>query len=398
MRAARRLLRQAHVLRIQPVDLPRERLHAIDWMRGLVMVLMVLDHASGVLNPARVMPDSMWIGALGADLARGGAPWQFLTRWITHLCAPTFVFLAGTSLALRSHRRRAQGAAWSEIDRHALIRGAILIALELWMALAFGMVMFQVLYAIGAGMICMVALRRLSPRLLLVASLAWIVGGEAVVSALGIVFGAPPPAWAGPFLVPSVSPHVVFGIGGGFLYPLLGWLPVMVLGWVYGSSIAARPDRRRALPLLGFAAAALGAFVIQRLANGYGNFGLARTDDTLLRWLQVSKYPPSLAYLGLELGILFLLLAACFAVARRRPPRPRGPLLVFGQTALFFYVIHIHVLRLVGVIATGGYQKPAWPLAASYLAALAVLGLLYPACRWYRGLKARHPHSLARYI
>jgi uncharacterized membrane protein len=393
-----RLATRAAVLKLGSLSLAQERLHAIDWMRGLVMLLMVVDHASGILNPARMMPDSMWIHALGMNLTPGGSPWQFLTRWMTHLCAPTFIFLAGTSLALSSERRRAQGASWREIDRHVIVRGALLVAFEVWMAIAFGSMMFQVLYALGAGMIAMVLLRRVPPRVLLVASVAWILVGEAATSAAGIVFGAEVPLWAGPFLVPSMSKSFIFGIGGGFLYPLLGWLPVMILGWVYGRHLQARPGLGRVLPLLGFAAAALGVFAVQRLVNGYGNFGLARTDGSILRWLQVSKYPPSLAYLGLELGILFVVLAVCFAVARRRAPRSTGPLLVFGQTALFFYLVHIHLLRLVGIVATGGYGKPAWPLAASYAAALGALAVLYPLCRWYRTFKSRHPLSLARFV
>lgn len=390
-----------------PLPLPPEpaadgpRVHPIDWMRGIAMVLMVVDHASTVLNPGRLFVDSIWIRGLGADLMPAGSPWQFLTRWITHLCAPTFVFLAGTSLAMSSARRRAQGIPWRDIDRHVLVRGLIIVALELWMAVAFGMVLFQVLFALGAGMMCMVMLRRVPPRILLAGSLAWIVGGEAVTAALGVSFGAAAPAWAGGLLVSSIRPSFVLGVGAGVAYPLLGWLPLMALGWVYGGFLMAKParsSRDRVLPLLGFGAVALAAFAVQRVWNGYGNFGLARTDDTLLRWLQVSKYPPSLAYVGLELGILFFALAACFAFAGRRPARKDNPLLVFGQTALFFYVLHFHLLRLVGLVVTGGYKKPDWGLGATYAAALGALLLLYPACRWFRHFKARHPDSWARYV
>ena len=379
----------------------RPRLHPIDWMRGIAMLLMVVDHASTVLNPGRLFLDSTWIGGLGANLAPAGSPWQFLTRWITHLCAPTFVFLAGTSLAMSSAKRRALGIPWRDIDRHVLVRGLIIVALELWMALAFGMVLFQVLFALGAGMMCMVLLRRVPPRLLLAGSLAWIVGGEAVTSALGLSFGGPAPVWVGWLLVPTVQKSLFLGIGGGFAYPLLGWLPLMALGWVYGGFLVTKParsSRDRVLPLLGFGAVSLATFALQRVWNAYGNFGLARTDDTLLRWLQVNKYPPSLAYVGLELGILFFVLAACFAFAGRRPVRKHNPLLVFGQTALFFYLLHFHLLRLVGLAVTGGYRKPDWGLGATYAAALGALLLLYPACRWYRGFKARHPHGWARYV
>jgi len=93
-----------------------------------------------------------------------------------------------------------------------------------------------------------------------------------------------------------------------------------------------------------------------------------------------------------------LALAACFAFAGRRPVRKDNPLLLFGQTALFFYLLHFHLLRLVGLAVTGGYGKPDWGLGATYAAALGALLLLYPACRWFRGFKARHPHGWARYV
>ena len=133
-------------------------------MRGLVMVLMTVDHASESLNRGRLFTDSIFFWKPGSALPAA----QFFTRWMTHLCAPTFVLVAGAALAIAVEGRRARGESERSIDRHILSRGALIIALEmLWMSPVMmepGKVLFQVLYAIGASLMCMTALRRLSDR------------------------------------------------------------------------------------------------------------------------------------------------------------------------------------------------------------------------------------------
>ena len=154
------------------------RLAAIDWMRGFVMGLMAIDHASQRGNGGRLASDSAYL----ANLFVGGEYWipgteldpaQFLTRWITHLCAPTFLFLSGTSLAMSLEKRRAKGMAERELDRHLLIRAGVVLACEgiLTLMAGSGLLMLQVLFAIGTSMIAMVGLRRLPTPVLL--ALAW---------------------------------------------------------------------------------------------------------------------------------------------------------------------------------------------------------------------------------
>lgn len=183
-------------------------------------------------------------------------------------------------------------------------------------------------------------------------------------------------------------------------YPVLGWLPVMLLGWAFGrvvgvgpaSAPAARPERW----LVPAGAASLGLFVVVRGLNRYGNMLLPREDGSLVQWLHVSKYPPSLSFMALELGLMALCLAALFALSRRAgAARWLAPLLVFGQTALFFYVLHIHLLEL-SARALGVHHRLG--LAAAYAGALAVLVLLYPLCARYGRYKRAHPNGWTRYL
>src|SRR5439155_8510242 len=146
------------------------RLAALDWLRGLVMVLMTVDHASGTFNAGRLMTDGLALYQPGTPLPAA----QFLTRWVTHLCAPTFVFLAGAALALSVGARRARGDGPAALDRFIVTRGLFILALDpLWMSWVFapGEVLLQVLYAIGAALVAMAALRRLPERRLLAIAL-----------------------------------------------------------------------------------------------------------------------------------------------------------------------------------------------------------------------------------
>ncbi|MGH8647092.1 MAG: heparan-alpha-glucosaminide N-acetyltransferase domain-containing protein, partial [Gammaproteobacteria bacterium] len=158
----------------------QERLIALDWMRGLVMVLMALDHASMIYNSGRLALDSAATYAPGTPL-----PWaQFLTRWVTHLCAPRFVFLAGAALALSCHHRGASGHSERSMDRDMVIRGLIIASYDLVLRpfLTMQRPVLQVMFAIGMGMIAMVWLRRLNAVVLLSAAVLWFLVGEAVTT------------------------------------------------------------------------------------------------------------------------------------------------------------------------------------------------------------------------
>jgi uncharacterized membrane protein len=361
------------------------RLVAIDWLRGLVIVLMTLDHASDAFNAGRLFTDSVALDRQPLPVA------DFLTRWVSHICAPTFVFLAGTSLALSVARRTRDGESQGDIDRHIILRGLIITAFELWMSLVFGagrILVLQVLYALGMGMVCMAGLRRLSGWWLLALGLLGWVASEGLA------------LWAsslhGPLSIPAL---LLFSFGrlGKYAvvgYPLFPWLCTMMIGYAFGLWLLRQPaesQSRRAVRLLvPWGLSLLALYFVIRGFNKLGNMGLYHHDNSLVQWLHVSKYPPSLAYWGLELGLAALLLALAFAARLSWPP-----LVLLGQTALFYYLLHAHLLDAASWAL--GMHKTAG-LLATYLAALGAVLVLLPVCRWYRGYKRAHPNGWPQYI
>ena len=177
---------------------------------------------------------------------------------------------------------------------------------------------------------------------------------------------------------------------------------MMILGWVFGRYLvgmreveSSRWSLQKVLLLSGLAALAL--FVIVRGLNSYGNMLLLREDNSLIQWLHVSKYPPSLSFATLELGLMCIILGLLLKLQAKfgENIRRNNPILVFGQMALFFYLLHIVVLEL-SAHALGMHMKMG--LGATYVSAGAVLIMLYPLCRWYRSYKTAHPRSWVRYI
>jgi uncharacterized membrane protein len=185
-------------------------------------------------------------------------------------------------------------------------------------------------------------------------------------------------------------------------YPAVSWLAMMMLGWALGMHLLAL--RRRGAPASSAAprcaaagVAALAVFAAVRAANGYGNMAVLRDDGSLIQWLHVSKYPPSLAFSALELGLMMLLLAALFVLEARLagPPRPRNPFLVLGKTALFFYLLHF---LLLGIAAAALGPASRGGVAHTYAGAAAVIAAMYPLCLGYGRYKAAHPRGFTQYI
>lgn len=394
-----------------------ERFAALDWMRGLVMILMAIDHASQTWNAGRVNADSAYL----LDLATGAPAWlpgtaldlgQFLTRWITHLCAPTFLFLSGTSLAMSLEKRRARGDSPAALDRHLLIRGLVLLGFEGLLSLlaSQGVLILQVLFAIAASMLAMIPLRRLPTQALLALGLGWLVGSELVLTTffpLPTVGAAAASAGASAAAAPGLLAHLFFVPGYSapvyVLYPMTHWLAMMLLGWALGRHLLERRgdlsgqlQTEKILLLAGLTGLLLAAFL--RRANVYGNMGLLRDDASLVQWLHMSKYPPALVYSLLELGLMALFLVWFLRRERlqRAAPWRWNPLLVFGQTALFFYILHFIVLGGSALVLAGGMMKHGLP--ETFAAAGATLLLLYPVCLGYRALKRRHPNSILQYL
>lgn len=368
---------------VRTVPVERSRLLPVDWLRGLVMVLMTVDHASSAFNGGRLLGDSAQGWVPGTPLPAA----QFLTRWITHLCAPTFLFLAGYSLFVSVQRRRQDGTSEADVTRFIAVRGLLIAALDpLWMVFVHrGEMVLQVLYAIGVSMIAMSVLRRLPASVCGALGLLLIVLQEAIAASLADVTG-PGRALLVLALVPGrVGPFPVW-------YPAVPWLAVMLLGWAAADIARREPEEFRA-KLLFAGGLALIVFLEVRGLDGYGNAGLFRDGISIVQWLHTSKYPASLSYLSCELGIAWLLLGLLWTA--ELPAWARWPLTVLGQSAFFFYLLHAHLLRLgawtMGLLHHAG-------LATTYVGAAVVIALLLPLCERFRRYKVAHPDSLARYI
>jgi uncharacterized membrane protein len=377
------------------------RVVALDWTRGIVVVLMTVDHASLAFYRDRITVDAPYLYHPG--MALQAAP--FLLRFITYACAPTFLFLSGISLALALEKRARAGASAWGLDRYLLTRGVILVALDVaWMSLAFeehrGETWLEVLGTIGFFMILMIFVRRIPTPWLLMALPVLMVAVEWLQG-----------------LVDSDSPlsSVLFR-GGTFpnrslfdgsqsmmlCYPFAPWWCFFALGWCAGGPVArwrASCDGPRTLlrATAGLAVGGLCLFLFVRGLNGYGNAGQLRDRDGVLQWLNVSATPPALSHMGLTLGIMAALLFAGSYGERRGwlAGRVSRWIIVFGQSALFFYVIHIHLLvfsaRLLGVERQCG-------LGVTLAAWAGTLLVLNPVCARYQAYRVVHPRSWTRFL
>ena len=365
------------------------RVASVDILRGLVMVLMALDHVRDFFTDVRFDP---------LDLSQTSIP-LFLTRWITHFCAPTFVLLAGVSACLTGRR-----CTRAELSRFLLTRGLWLVVLEVTlMSLVWTFnvrydhgVFLQVIWAIGVSMIVLSALVYLPVPQIAVLSLAIIFGHNLLDGIEPQSLGAWAPLW--------VLLHVQQPIPYGFVaYPLIPWIAVMSLGYCIGTLFGFERERRKQW-FLYLGAGSLTLFVLLRATNVYGDPAdwtlQSTTVRTLLSFVNVNKYPPSLQYLLITLGAAFLSLAGLESARGKFIEVVR----TFGRVPLLFYVLHIALAHLAaGIIAlatgfgmalfTGDFmqvpQQWGFGLPIVYLAWLLVIATLYPACRWFAAVKRR---------
>ncbi len=392
-----------------PSPTPRLRLEPIDAVRGLAMILMALDHMREFVSNAPFDP---------MDMAHT-TPAYFLTRWVTHFCAPAFVFLAGVSVFLAT--------LWSttDITRMLVTRGLWLMLLEVafvtplgWaFDVDYGFTRLQVIWAIGGAMILLAPLVRfLRPAAVLVLGLAIVLLHDGL-NAHAAIFGGLEPVWAAlnTFQILKPAPgHVVASI-----YPVMPWLGIMATGYGLGGVFLEPAPRQRRI-LLGLGAAAVAAFILLRWTQLYGDpkpwAPQASTVLTLLSFLNCSKYPPSLLYTLMTLGPVLILLA----LAPRLPAVVSRPLALLGRVPLFFYLLHLPLLHAMAVaaVALKGHpvgwlfvdgitlgHTPASPgvqhgldLAGVYgLWALGLI-LLYPACKAYARVKDSKRYPLLAYL
>jgi len=413
------------------------RIDSIDLLRGIVMVVMMLDHTRDFMHSGSFQFDP-------TDLTQTNVA-LFLTRWITHYCAPVFVFLAGTGAYLQF----ARGKSKKDLSRFLITRGLWLIVLEFTLvrlgatfSLDYRFLgMMQVIWVIGVSMIVLAGLIHLP---------LYAVGafGVAMIALHNLLDGFHVQGWHGPgTAVPSYSaklfmilhqPFEAFPIVGWpspavfVLYPLIPWLGVMAAGYALG--VVYRWDaarRRRLLLRLGGATTAL--FIILRAINSYGDPSRwsqqSSTLFTVLSFLNTTKYPPSLLFLLMTLGPALLALAlfeSSFESSDSAPrstvannakpsltlePLPRVRLRNFfvtlGRVPLFFYLLQWPAAHLISIIVHAATGKPwrwllgnamgiappppgvGFNLAVVYACWLVGVLLLYPLCKWFAGVKAR---------
>jgi uncharacterized membrane protein len=360
-----------------------KRIAAIDWVRGVAMLLMVLDHVSMAYDAHHISNDSAANWVIGTSLGEA----EFITRWVSHICAPIFVFLAGTALAISVERKLEAGADAWQLDIGMIKRGAFIAVLDPTVISLFsGGWRFQVLYAIGMAMICMAFIRRLPSAVIMALCLVWLIAGEWITVQISNPTNMTPSIISALLVSSYSSPTLIIK------YPLIPWLAMMALGWVFGRYLIKHLAGKTRLDLVPFlwvwGAVGMLTFAVVRYFNGYGNLWLLREGADWIQWLHVSKYPPSLTYTALELGLTAWLLALMILYERRFRIRPNGPLLVFGQTAMFFYLIHRIVLEGSATwLGMRGFTSQLWIV---YLISLLLLIALYFPCRWYRDFKVEN--------
>ena len=377
----------------------RQRIESVDILRGVIMILMALDHTRDYFG----MPGNPTDPATTTI-----AP--FFTRWVTHFCAPVFFLLTGTG-AFLSLRRKSP----AELSRFLFTRGLWLILLELLFTrtlgwtfnLDFHVMVLVVLWALGWSMIVLAALVRLPTWAVTTFGATLIVAHNLFDGVKAASLGAFAPLWGilhVQSLIVNTRSLVVF-----VAYPLIPWIGVTAVGYGLGQLYSWPADRRQALLLrLGFAFSL--AFLALRLVNVYGDpsrwSARKSVAFTLLSFLNTTKYPPSLLFLLMTLGPALLALRALDG----RTPKVLRPALVFGQVPLFYYVVHIPLIHGIAVIVCylrygtahwmfetpdlGHFpfsQPPGWgyPLPIVYLVWAGVVVLLYPLCHWYAALKRR---------
>jgi len=367
----------------------KKRLFAIDAVRGWVMIFMALDHA--VLFTYYHISAEGFQGRLPDPMPDA---LHYLTRFITHYCAPTFIFLAGLGVALYTLSRRSQGLSEGEITRKLVTRGLLLVALQLtiinfiWgfgISSGAAVTYFGVLSCIGLGMVILAFARRLPLPILGGGSLLMLLVMPAALSATMVSPGAERPLLE-ILMQPSDKGWLAVN------YPILPWLGVMGLGCACGYWIADRPVRiSRFFLLLG--AAMLAAWLPLRFAGGYGNLTPYLGGDWR-HFLLMSKYPPSLAFLLWTLGAMSLAIAVHNHLEKSMSAtRLFGVVSLFGKTPLFFYVVHLQLYKSLSLI-----PLLRGNLALSYLTWLIGLAAVFPLCVGFRSLRQRYPGSVLQYV
>jgi uncharacterized membrane protein len=376
------------------------RVESIDVLRGLLMLLMAIDHTRDYFSSAAIDPvDPIY-----------SWPLLFFTRWITHLCAPGFILLAGTSVYLQRQRKSVR-----TLTRALILRGLWLIVLEVtvvsfgW-SFGFGMPILQVIWVIGVSMIVLAVLQWLPLPAVGAFGVIVIFGHDHFDRIHAENLGHWSDAWyifhERGLLTFHAHPVAVYG------YPVIPWVGVMALGYCFGWVVAKNPKARQRISVI-IGIASFGLFALLRFLHGYGDPGpgfehLGTPAHTVMSFLSVQKYPPSLHYLLATLGAVLLLFALFDkAVIAGWVGQIRTFLRVYGRVPFFFYVAHIFVIHGLALglaivtnpnwrfwitpdaVFTRHFNGWGYSLPIVYSIWIFVVFALYPFCAWFSDLKDR---------
>lgn len=389
----------------QPFNTSQKRIESVDILRGIVMVIMALDHVRDFFHIHGNTDDPLNLATTTPSL--------FFTRFITHFCAPVFVFLSGTSIYLQSLRKTK-----NELSIFLLKRGLWLILAEITIVTLgitfnpfYNFVVLQVIWAIGISMVIMSLLVKTHFKFILALGVV-IVLGHNLLDIPEAVPGFKPGFWwdlfhSARFAVYPFAPNHFIAI----LYPFVPWTGLMMLGYCTGtwfSPTYTAPQRQRILLVLGTGILLL--FVVVRFINIYGDpvpWTIQKNAFyTFLSFIKVNKYPPSLMYMSITIGVALVMLSLLENVRNRFT----GIMRIYGRTAFFYYIIHFYLAHLLAAIvffARGHSMQDAiqsaqnlpflfiipnegFGLAVVYLVWLAVVVALYPVCKWYDRYKSNH--------
>ena len=379
------------------------RIESIDFLRGLVMILMALDHVR------MYFALGTWY-AEPTNLATT-TPLLFLTRWITHFCAPIFVFLAGTSAFLYGLKKENN----KETAQFLFTRGLWLIFVELFIVnfawtfdITYSFRILQVIWAIGISMLALSALVFLPKNLIFATGMILVFGHNLLDSVTVQGSSLRDMLW-----YTLHQPHSVFIHGTliNFVYPVLPWIGLMALGYVFGTLYQKDfPAEQRNRWVLGIGVVATLSFFFLR---GFNLYGEPREWDvqtspvfTLLSFLNTTKYPPSLHFLLMTMGPALIVLSILEPLRKRLPK----PVIVFGRVPFFFYILHLYVIHALAMLLlvyegrkaseyifsaqnlnSGSLSDFGLNLGTVYVIWVSVVILLYPLCRWYQRYRENHP-------
>lgn len=376
-----------------------KRIESIDLLRGIVMIIMALDHVRDYFHADAFLYNPV-------DLAKTNAP-LFFTRWITHFCAPVFVFLSGTSAFLVGTRKGK-----NELSSFLFKRGVWLIVLEFtvinfswFFNVEFTFIALTVIWGLAMGMIILSVASRLPLKIIFTIGLLLVVGHNLLDT---INFGGEAGSVWAVFHEPRIFNLGRFTIFTG--YPILPWTGIMLLGYCFGKLYQSdvEPHTRRKI-LLQIGAGMIAIFVVVRAINIYGDPSPWSAQPsglfTFLSFINLTKYPPSFLYIFITLGPAMIFLA----FAENFTSRLWQNVIALGRVPLFYYVIHIfviHILALIAALATGfglsdmvfnqwitdspNLKGYGFNLDVTYVIWIVIVLALFPLCLWYDRYKSNH--------